>query len=79
MISCGSTHLKARHSSIGVVVTCLAVAPALFAIRYTSCGLLLYEWIRPIVLPSGDTSPAFPPVIDVSFSRGPPSVDIAYR
>jgi hypothetical protein len=39
----GSIHLNDRHSSVGVVVTCFAVAPGVFAIRYTSGGFVLYE------------------------------------
>ena len=39
----GSIQLKPRHSAVGVVVTCVAFAPGVFAITYTSGGLVLYE------------------------------------
>jgi hypothetical protein len=40
-MSLGSAHLNDRHSSVGVVVTCFADAPARFGITNTSGGLLL--------------------------------------
>jgi len=35
--------------------------------------------MRPIVDPSGETTPSFEPVIDVTFVRAPPSTDIVYK
>jgi hypothetical protein len=32
VITFGSIHLKFRHSSVGVVVTCFAAAPGVFGI-----------------------------------------------
>ena len=39
----GSAHLNERHSSVGDVVTCRAVAPAVLGMTYTSGGLFAYE------------------------------------
>ena len=43
VITLGSIQLKARHSAVGVTVTCLAAAPGRFGITNTSGGFVLYE------------------------------------
>jgi hypothetical protein len=79
VITRGSIQSNDRHSSVGVIVTCVAGAPGRFADTNTSGGLLLYEYTRPTVESSGETTASFDPVIDVIRVRSPPSMDTEYR
>src|SRR6516164_9798217 len=76
VMTLGSIHLKASHSSVGVEVTFVGDAPGWKGMRYSSGGLVVYEYTIASVFPSGDTVASFDPVTVVTRVIAPPSTDI---
>ena len=69
----GSIHLNARYSAVGVVVTCVALAPAANGSTKISGGRLMVENRSTSVFSSGETVTSWPPVVVVMRVNAPPS------